>query len=144
MAVSQFLYHCYDDFAADPLAGALQWGCFTNDAGCGNCRLYGFYSARSYCIGEFFCLLVFLAAVFISGMTYGISLILPNEVVYETAMNAIVLSLFFLSTALFPAGSIDGFLGVIVNVKPLSSLFGAGNERTTLCCSVKMEISRRG
>ena len=89
-------------------------------------------------------MLVFLAAVFISGMTYGISLILPNEVVYETAMNAIVLSLFFLSTALFPAGSIDGFLGVIVNVKPLSSLFGAGNERTTLCCSVKMEISRRG
>ena len=51
-------------------------------------------------------------------MAYGISLILPNEVVYETVMNAIVLPLFFLSTALFPAGGMDGILGVIVNLNP--------------------------
>lgn len=55
-------------------------------------------------------------------MAYGISLILPNEVVYETAMNAIVLPLFFLSTALFPAGGIDGVLGVIVNLNPFTHI----------------------
>ena len=70
-------------------------------------------------------LLVFLAAFFISGMAYGISLILPNEVVYETAMNAIVLPLFFLSTALFPAGGIDGVLGVIVNLNPFTHIINA-------------------
>ncbi len=70
-------------------------------------------------------LLVFLAAFFISGMAYGISLILPNEVVYETVMNAIVLPLFFLSTALFPAGGIDGVLGVIVNLNPFTHIINA-------------------
>lgn len=70
-------------------------------------------------------LLVFLAAFFISGMAYGISLILPNEVVYETVMNAIVLPLFFLSTALFPAGEINGVLGVIVNLNPFTHIINA-------------------
>lgn len=70
-------------------------------------------------------LLVFLEAFFISGMAYGISLILPNEVVYETVMNAIVLPLFFLSTALFPAGGIDGILGVIVNLNPFTHIINA-------------------
>lgn len=70
-------------------------------------------------------LLVFLAAFFISGMAYGISLILPNEVVYETVMNAIVLPLFFLSTALFPAGGINGVLGVIVNLNPFTHIINA-------------------
>lgn len=70
-------------------------------------------------------LLVFLAAFFISGMAYGISLILPNEVVYETVMNAIVLPLFFLSTALFPAEGIDGILGVIVNLNPFTHIINA-------------------
>lgn len=70
-------------------------------------------------------LLVFLAAFFISGMAYGISLILPNEVVYETVMNAIVLPLFFLSTALFPAEDIDGVLGVIVNLNPFTHIINA-------------------
>ena len=54
-----------------------------------------------------------------------LSLILPNEVVYETAMNAIVLPLFFLSTALFPAGGIDGVLGVIVNLNPFTHIINA-------------------
>lgn len=70
-------------------------------------------------------LLVFLAAFFISGMAYGISLILPNEVIYETVMNAIVLPLFFLSTALFPVRGIDGFLGVIVNLNPFTHIVNA-------------------
>ena len=70
-------------------------------------------------------LLVFLATFFISGMAYGISLILPNEVVYETVMNAIVLPLFFLSTALFPAEGIDGILGVIVNLNPFTHIINA-------------------
>lgn len=70
-------------------------------------------------------LLVFLAAFFISGMAYGISLILQNEVVYETVMNAIVLPLFFLSTALFPAEGIDGILGVIVNLNPFTHIINA-------------------
>ena len=54
-----------------------------------------------------------------------ISLILPNEVVYETVMNAIVLPLFFLSTALFPAEGIDGILGVIVNLNPFTHIINA-------------------
>lgn len=67
-------------------------------------------------------LLVFLAAFFISGMAYSISLILPNEIVYETVMNAIVLPLFFLSTALFPAEEISGVLKVIVNLNPFTHI----------------------
>ena len=48
-------------------------------------------------------LLVFLTAFFMSGLAYAISLCLPNEVIYETVMNTIVLPVFFMSTALFPA-----------------------------------------
>ena len=55
-----------------------------------------------------------------SGLAYGISLILPNEVVYETVMNAIVLPVFFLSTALFPADEIGGVLGTIINLNPFT------------------------
>ena len=34
------------------------------------------------------------AAIFMSGITYTISMYLPNEVIFETVMNAIVLPLF--------------------------------------------------
>lgn len=44
-------------------------------------------------------ILVFLTAFSMAGIAYGISLILPNEVMYETVMNAIVLPIFFLSNA---------------------------------------------
>ena len=54
-----------------------------------------------------------------------ISLILPNEVVYETVMNAIVLPVFFLSTALFPANEIDGVLGTIINLNPFTHVINA-------------------
>ena len=67
-------------------------------------------------------LLVFLTAFFISGLTYAISLCLPNEVIYETVMSAIVLPIFFLSTALFPADGISGGLKVAVNLNPFTHI----------------------
>ena len=39
-------------------------------------------------------ILIFLTAFFMSGLSYSISLILPNEVVFEMVMNAIVLPVF--------------------------------------------------
>lgn len=65
-------------------------------------------------------IIVFLTAFFISGLTYAISLWLPNEVIYETVMNAIVLPIFFLSTALFPAEQLSGALGVAVRLNPFT------------------------
>lgn len=67
-------------------------------------------------------LLVFLTAFFISGLTYAISLCLPNEVMYETVMNAIVLPIFFLSTALFPADGLSGGLKIAVNLNPFTHI----------------------
>ncbi len=66
------------------------------------------------------CILVFLTAFFMAGLAYGISLILPGEVVYETVMNAIVLPVFFLSTALFPADGVSGVLKVAININPFT------------------------
>jgi len=65
-------------------------------------------------------LLVFMTAFFMAGLTYAISLCLPNEVVYETVMNAIVLPIFFLSTALFPADKLSGGLAIAVNLNPFT------------------------
>jgi len=65
-------------------------------------------------------ILVFLTAFFMAGLAYGISLILPDEVMYETVMNAIVLPIFFLSTALFPTGDISGILKVAININPFT------------------------
>lgn len=71
--------------------------------------------------GIFFILVfVFLTAFFIAELAYGISLVLPNEVVYETVMNAIVMPVFFLSTALFPSDDISGALKMIVNINPFT------------------------
>lgn len=67
-------------------------------------------------------LLVFLTAFFISGLTYAISLCLPNEVIYETVMSAIVLPIFFLSTALFPADELSGGLKIAVNLNPFTHI----------------------
>lgn len=69
--------------------------------------------------------LIFLSSFFMAGLCYGISLILPNEVMYETVMNAIVLPIFFLSTALFPADSITGALGVAINLNPFTHVINA-------------------
>lgn len=70
-------------------------------------------------------LLVFLSALFMAGLAYAISLTLPNEVVYETVMNAIVLPIFFLSTALFPAEALTGTLKVAINLNPFTHVINA-------------------
>ncbi|MGE5613832.1 hypothetical protein SCACP_10200 [Sporomusa carbonis] len=70
-------------------------------------------------------LLVFMTAFFLAGLTYAISLCLPNEVVYETVMNAIVLPVFFLSTALFPAETLSGGLAIAVNLNPFTHVINA-------------------
>lgn len=73
----------------------------------------------------FMVLLVFMTAFFLAGLTYAISLCLPNEVVYETVMNAIVLPVFFLSTALFPAETLSGGLAIAVNLNPFTHVINA-------------------
>ncbi|NLH02046.1 MAG: ABC transporter permease [Clostridiales bacterium] len=73
----------------------------------------------------FMVLLVFMTAFFLSGLTYAISLCLPNEVVYETVMNAIVLPVFFLSTALFPAETLSGGFAIAVNLNPFTHVINA-------------------
>ncbi len=50
------------------------------------------------------------------------SLLLPNEVIYETIMNAIVLPIFFLSTALFPIEGLTGTLRTIVLINPFTHI----------------------
>ncbi len=65
-------------------------------------------------------LLVFMTAFFMAGLTYAISLCLPNEIIYETVMNAIVLPIFFLSTALFPADKLSGGLAIAVKLNPFT------------------------
>lgn len=73
-------------------------------------------------------LLVFLTAFFMAGLAYGISLIFPNEVIYETVMNAIVLPVFFLSTALFPADGISGVLKGAININPFTHVINVLRE----------------
>lgn len=70
-------------------------------------------------------LLVALTAFFTAGVSYSVSLILPNEVMYETVMNAIVLPVFFLSTALFPAEGLHGVLGTIIHLNPFTHVINA-------------------
>ena len=74
-------------------------------------------------IGLFLMLpLIFLTAFFMSGLSYAISLFLPNETIYETIMNLIVLSIFFTSTALFPMESISGGLKIAVMINPFTHI----------------------
>jgi len=68
---------------------------------------------------------LFLIAFSIAGLAYGISLALPNEVVYETVMNAIVLPVFFLSSALFPTDSVTGILGAAIRLNPFTYVMNA-------------------
>lgn len=70
-------------------------------------------------------LIIFLTAFFMSGLTYAISLCLPNEVVYETVMNAVVLPIFFLSTALFPTDTLSGGLEIAVKLNPFTHVINA-------------------
>ncbi|VBB05796.1 abc-2 transporter [Lucifera butyrica] len=70
-------------------------------------------------------LLIFMTAFFMSGLTYSISLLLPNEVIYETIMNAIVLPIFFLSPALFPLAGLSGGLKIAVMLNPFTYIISA-------------------
>lgn len=65
-------------------------------------------------------LIIFMTTFFIAGFNISISLSLPNEVVYETVMNAIVLPIFFVSTALFPAQNLNGGLAIAINLNPFT------------------------
>lgn len=69
--------------------------------------------------------IIFMTSLFMSGLTYAISLCLPNEVIYETVMNAMVLPIFFLSTALFPADQLTGGLAVAVKLNPFTHVINA-------------------
>jgi len=69
--------------------------------------------------------LIFLTAFFMASIAYGVSLILPNEMIYETIMNAIVLPIFFLSSALFPIDEIGGVLKVIINLNPFTHVINS-------------------
>lgn len=82
-------------------------------------------------------LIIFLNAISLSSLTYAISLSLPNEVAYETAMNAIVLPVFFLSTALFPANTLTGWLAVAVNLNPFTHVI---NLLRNLMIEGKVEV----
>lgn len=70
-------------------------------------------------------LLVFLTAFFMSGLAYTLSLILPDAVIYETIMTSIVLPVFFLSSALFPADGLSGGMAAAVNLNPFTHVINA-------------------
>lgn len=69
--------------------------------------------------------LIFITSFFMSGLCYAISLSLPNEVIYETIMNLIVLSIFFASTALFPMDNISGVLKIVVMINPFTHIINS-------------------
>lgn len=81
-------------------------------------------------LAGFICITVilFLTAFSISGLTYAISLSLPNQVIYETVMNAIVLPIFFLSTALFPADGLTGAFKIAVTLNPFTHVINVLRE----------------
>lgn len=66
--------------------------------------------------------LIFVAAFFMSAIAYTISLWLPNEAIYETVMNLVVLSIFFTSTALFPQENLSGGLKLAISLNPFSHI----------------------
>lgn len=70
-------------------------------------------------------LLIFLTAFFMSSLAYAISLLLPNEVIYETIMTAIVLPIFFLSSALFPTENLSPGLAIAVRLNPFTHMIDA-------------------
>lgn len=69
--------------------------------------------------------LILLTSFFMATMAYGISLVLPNEMMYETLMNAIVLPIFFLSSALFPVEKIGGILKILININPFTHVINS-------------------
>jgi len=70
-------------------------------------------------------LLVILTAFLTAGFACGMSLLLPDEAAYEAFMNAVVLPLFFLSGALFPAGGTKGTLRIVIACNPFTYVIRA-------------------
>lgn len=64
--------------------------------------------------------LIVLMVFFMAGLSYGISLLLPNEAVYEGVMNTVVLPVFFLSNALFPTDGTEGILKAVICCNPFT------------------------
>ena len=64
--------------------------------------------------------LLILMVFFMAGLSCGISLLLPNEAVYEAFMNTVVLPVFFLSSALFPADNTKGILRTVIYCNPFT------------------------
>lgn len=63
---------------------------------------------------------IIIIGFFYGGITYVLSMLLPNEVIYETVISSIVLPVFFLSSALFPVEKLSGFLGVLIKLNPFT------------------------
>lgn len=70
-------------------------------------------------------ILNFITAFFLSGIAYSISLYMPNEVIYETIMTAIVLPVFFMSSALFPPDRLAGFMRIAVIINPFTHIINS-------------------
>lgn len=70
-------------------------------------------------------LLIFLMSFFTANITYTLSFHLPNETVYETVMNTIVLPIFFVSTALFPLKNISHGLRTAVLINPFTYIINS-------------------
>lgn len=80
--------------------------------------------------------LLFLSAFVTANIAYTISLELPNELLYETVMNLIVLPLFFSSTALFPLENMQGAIRYLVLLNPFTHVI---NSIRTLLFNQPME-----
>ncbi|MGC6768845.1 ABC transporter permease [Enterococcus sp. LJL128] len=70
-------------------------------------------------------LILFLTGFFMANVAYSISLKLPNEIIYETVMNMIVLPLFFASTALLPLENISDGIRWLVLLNPFTHVIEA-------------------
>lgn len=66
-----------------------------------------------------------IMSMIMATMAFGISLVLPSEMMYETLMNAIVLPIFFLSSALFPVEQIGGILKILININPFTHVINS-------------------
>lgn len=75
--------------------------------------------------------LIIMTALFMSGITYTISMYLPNEVIFETVMNAIVLPLFFVSSALFPINDLPQGVNAWIKLNPFTHVIDRIREILT-------------
>ncbi len=67
-------------------------------------------------------ILLFLTAFLTAGISYFLSLSLPNEDAFFTVINTLVLPIFFVSTALFPLKNMTGNFRVMVLLNPFTHM----------------------